>query len=68
MNRFDLEFWNGFLKGIIAAEQEIKDLEERKTADNREGIALALSAIQNLKSKVEDLHGEDVRKFLREWK
>ncbi|MEM3845485.1 MAG: hypothetical protein QXU98_07275 [Candidatus Parvarchaeota archaeon] len=67
MNRFDLEFWNGFLKGVIASEQEIKALEEKGVAD-REGIKLALSTIMDLKAKVEDLHGEDVRNFLRQWK
>ena len=29
MNRFDMEFWNGFLKGVIAAEHQVKEIEEK---------------------------------------
>ena len=66
MNKYDLEFWNGFLKGLISARQEIEPIME-KTPDS-EGVRTALSAIDSLKSRVEGLHGEDVRNFLRQWK
>ena len=68
MNRFVAEFWNGFLKGVLAAEQELRELEEKTNDITKEGIQVSIHIIKDLKHKAERLHGEDVRNFLRQWK
>ena len=68
MNRFDMEFWNGFLKGVIAAEYQLIDMEAKVADSTLEGIRVAIDVIRDLKDRTEKLHSEDVRTFLRQYK
>ena len=67
MNRFDMEFWNGFLKGVIAAEHQLSDLESKAANSAVEGIKIAIDVIRDLKDRTEKLHSEDIRDFLSQY-
>lgn len=68
MNRFDIEFWNGFLKGLNAAEFELSEIEEKSDKTFSEGIKISKATVKELKKKVERLHSEDVLMFLRQYR
>ena len=66
MNRFDTEFWNGALKGIMLAEKEIEKIMEKDEGAYMDGLRIARKAVKELKSRVEGLHTEDILKALRD--
>ncbi len=68
MNRFDAEFWNGFLKGLNAAQFELNEIEEKAEVSESDGIKISLAALKELKEKVEKLHSEDILMFLRQYR
>ena len=68
MNRFDIEFWNGFLKGVAAVEFELEQIEEKAEVTETEGIKISRSTVKDLKKKVERLGSEDVLDFLRQYR
>ena len=59
MNREDIEFWNGFLKGIMACEHAIETTDEEE---------VAIMAIRIIKQRAERLCTEDVLGFLTQYK
>lgn len=67
MNRFDMEFWNGFLKGVLAAEHQLIDMVEKSAESSGEGLNVAINILKELKDRTEKLHSEDVRAFLRQY-
>ena len=66
MNRFDIEFWNGSLKGIMLAEKEIEKIMEKDEGAYMDGLRIARKAVKELKSRVEGIHTEDILKALRD--
>ncbi len=68
MNRFDTEFWNGFLKGINAAEFELNKIKDEAGEGEIDGIKVSLATLKELKEKVEKLHSEDILMFLRQYR
>lgn len=68
MNRFDAEFWNGFLKGLNAAQFELNEVEEKADETESEGIKISKATLKELKEKVEKLHSEDILMFLRQYR
>ena len=68
MNRFDAEFWNGFLKGLNAAQFELNEIEEKADKTESEGIKISKATLTVLKEKVEKLHSEDILMFLRQYR
>jgi hypothetical protein len=68
MNAFDREFWNGFLKGLNAAEFELNEIEEKASRAETEGVKVSKATLKELKEKVERLHSEDVLMFLRQYR
>ena len=68
MNRFDAEFWNGFLKGLNAAQFELNEIEEKADETESEGIKISKATLKELKEKVEKLHSEDILMFLRQYR
>jgi hypothetical protein len=68
MNRFDQEFWNGFLKGLNAAQFELNEMEEKSKKGESDGIRISIATLKELKEKVEKLHSEDILMFLRQYR
>ena len=68
MNKLDQEFWNGFLKGLNAAEFELNTLEDNARKAEQEGIKVSKATVEELKKKVERLHSEDILIFLRQYR
>jgi len=66
MEKSDIEFWNGFLKGIAAAEIELERIEDKAGETEEEGIKVSRAVLRELKEKVERLHGEDVLAYLKD--
>lgn len=64
MNREDIEFWNGALKGVLAAEGELEDLEGSLEKTSIEGFSVARKTIRDLRRKMERMHGSNLRDFL----
>ena len=64
MNREDIEFWNGALKGVLAAEGELEDLEKSLAKTSIEGFKVARRTISELRQKMERMHGTNIRQFL----
>ena len=67
MKREDIEFWNGALKGVLAAEGELEDLEESLDETSMEGFKVARKAIGDLRRKMERMHGKNLRDFLNRY-
>lgn len=67
MNREDMAKWDGVLKGMIAAEGELEDAERGAPGNAKKGMKMARTALRKLRRKVERLHGEDLREFLRRY-
>ena len=63
--REEIEFWNGVLKGLLAAEGELDRVlkEAEKTA--AEGVKMSMTAVRDLRRRVERLHGDSLRESLR---
>lgn len=64
MDREDIEFWNGALKGVLAAEGELEDLEDSLAETSIEGFRVARKTIGDLRQKMERMHGRNLRDFL----
>ncbi|MGC8562129.1 MAG: hypothetical protein ACP5NO_02880, partial [Thermoplasmata archaeon] len=59
MNKFDIEFWNGFLKGLNAAQFELNEIEETANETESEGIKISKATLKEL----EDFYGEEGRRI-----
>ena len=68
MNRMDIDFWNGILKGAITMKCEIEDTMEKASEDLLPGLKVALRLIEEFEASTERLHGEDIREFLRKYR
>ena len=64
MRREDTEFWNGALKGVLAAELELEDIESSLGKGSVEGFAIAKTALSDIRRSIERLHGASLREFL----
>ena len=64
MRREDMEFWNGVLKGVLAAEGELEDIEGSLEKASLKGFAVARRAVRDIRRKIERLHGANLREFL----
>ncbi len=64
MRREDMEFWNGALKGVLAAELELEDLEGSLEKTSVEGFTIAKRALRDIRRRIERLHGANLREFL----
>ena len=64
MKREDIEFWNGVLKGMLAAEGELDRVSKRANETAGKGIRISRVAIRDLRRKVERLHGESLMELL----
>ena len=64
MRREDMEFWNGALKGVLAAELELEDIEGSLEKASVEGFAIAKRALRDIRRRIERLHGANLREFL----
>ncbi len=65
MNRFDIEFWNGSLKSTILIKKEIEKLLDVCNENEKEGIKIALRRISEIKSDIENVHGNTILRALR---
>ena len=68
MNRFDMEFWNGALKGVLGAEQELRDAGGKTGSSAAEGMRLALSTLRDYRRRMERLHAQGIREFLEQFR
>ena len=59
-----MEFWNGALKGVLAAELELEDIEGSLEKASVEGFAIAKRALRDIRRRIERLHGANLREFL----
>ena len=59
-----MELWNGVLKGVLAAEGALEDLESSLAEASAEGFAIARKTLGDLRRKIERLHGASLREFL----
>ena len=64
MRREDTEFWNGALKGVLAAELELEDTERSLEKASLKGFLVAKRALREIRRKIERLHGASLREFL----
>lgn len=64
MRREDTEFWNGALKGVLAAELELEELEGSLEKASVKGFRIAKRALTEIRRKIERLHGASLREFL----
>ena len=64
MRREDTEFWNGALKGVLAAELELEDIESSLGKASLKGFAIAKAALSDIRRRIERLHGASLREFL----
>ena len=64
MRREDTEFWNGALKGVLAAELELEDIERSLEKASLKGFLVAKRALREIRRKIERLHGANLREFL----
>ncbi len=60
MNKFDVQFWNGVLKGIEIAREELEESE-------KSGCEECIKKLSEVREKVLKLHGEDIRSFLKQY-
>ncbi len=67
MDKPDVEFWNGFLKGINAVIAEIEETKENINKAEVKGIEISLKTAYDLKEKVEKLHTKDILLFLEKY-
>ena len=67
MDKPDIEFWNGFLKGINAVIAEIEETKENINKAEVKGIEISLKIVYDLKEKVEKLHTKDILLFLEKY-
>ena len=67
MNRFDMEFWNGALKGVLGAEQELKEISEKAGKSAAEGMKIARAVVRDYRRKMEKLHAQGIREFLEQF-
>ena len=63
MNRFDMEFWNGGLKGLILAAEKLAEIAEKDHV-NKEGILIARRTVLDIKEKIEHIHSKDFYRAL----
>ena len=67
MNRMDIEFWNGALKGVLGAEQELEEAAGRAGISASEGLKIAKGIIREYRRKMERMHARDIRDFLQQF-
>lgn len=63
MNKFDIEFWNGILKGVFLAKEKIKETSKRVEADHAT-IELVLQEINTLEEGLENIHTNGIKEQL----
>ena len=68
MRREDIEFWDGALKGVLGAEQELNEIAARARGRQTAGLSVALRALRNYRRRLERLHANGMREFLERFK
>ena len=64
MKREEIEFWNGALKGVLGAEQELNEAADEATAIQLDGMKVAVATLRNYRRKLEKLHAQEIRELL----
>ena len=68
MRREDMEFWNGALKGVLGAEQELREIAKRASGRQTAGLRAALRSMRNYRRRLERLHASGMREFLEQFR
>ena len=64
VKREEIEFWNGALKGVLGAEQELNEAADEATAIQLDGMKVAVATLRNYRRKLEKLHAQEIRELL----
>ena len=64
VKREEIEFWNGALKGVLGAEQELNEAADEATAIQLDGMKVAVATIRNYRRRLEKLHAQGIRELL----
>ena len=65
MNKFDVEFWNGVLKGKIEDVQILKGLLDHVDSNQVEAVKICIRSIQDSKALVERVHAKEIQQEIR---